>query len=101
MAWRGALVSGLNPKGLLLFFAVLPQFVRTDAAWPESAQLALFGFLHVAACALVYAAVAYTACAVLAARLRTARRIELTSGVMMAGLGALLVIEQTVALTHG
>ncbi len=24
VAWRGALISGLNPKGLLLFFAVLP-----------------------------------------------------------------------------
>jgi len=32
VAWRGALVSGLNPKGLLLFFAVLPQFVAGCAA---------------------------------------------------------------------
>ena len=101
VAWRGALVSGLNPKGLLLFFAVLPQFVRTDAAWPESAQLAVYGCLHVAACALVYAAVAYTARAVLATRGRMARRIELTSGALMACFGALLATQQTLALTHG
>ena len=36
---RGVAVSGLNPKGLLLFFAVLPQFAVAHAAWPVAAQL--------------------------------------------------------------
>jgi hypothetical protein len=42
-----------------------------------------------------------TARAAIAARRRIACRIELTSAVLMAGLGALLAIERTLALTHG
>lgn len=50
---RGAAVSGLNPKGLLLFFAILPQFAVANAAWPVSAQLAVLGVFHVIACSIV------------------------------------------------
>jgi threonine/homoserine/homoserine lactone efflux protein len=57
-ASRGAAVSGLNPKGLLLFFAVLPQFVARNVPWPASAQLVAFATLHIAGCAIVYTAVA-------------------------------------------
>lgn len=38
--------SGLNPKGLLLFLALLPQFVRLDAPWPVAAQTATLGAVH-------------------------------------------------------
>lgn len=33
-AARGAGISGLNPKALLLFLALLPQFAARDADWP-------------------------------------------------------------------
>src|SRR5262245_5620010 len=33
-AARGAGVSGLNPKALLLFVALLPQFITHGRAWP-------------------------------------------------------------------
>ena len=36
-ALKGLGVSGLNPKVLLLFLALLPQFVRPDAPWPVAA----------------------------------------------------------------
>ena len=42
-AAKGAGVSGLNPKALLLFLAFLPQFLTHGAAWPSAAQIALLG----------------------------------------------------------
>ncbi|WP_245722150.1 LysE family translocator [Nocardia crassostreae] len=33
-------VSGLNPKGLLIFLALLPQFTDADGPWPLPLQLA-------------------------------------------------------------
>ena len=99
VAWRGALVSGLNPRGCCCSSPCCRSCVRPDAAWPASVQLAAFGCLHVLACAVVYALVAVTARAVLATRRRAGRRMELTSAALMTGLGLLLAAEQT--LTHG
>ncbi len=97
VALRGALVSGLNPKGLLLFVAVLPQFVRTGAAWPVPAQLAVLGAVHVLACAAVYALVAVGARALLGARPRAARVTGQVTGLATAGLGMALVAGQVAA----
>ncbi len=94
VALRGALVSGLNPKGLLLFFAVLPQFVRTGAAWPVSVQLAVLGALHVLACAAVYALVAGSARTLLGSRPRAARVAGRVTGLAMTGTGVALVAGQ-------
>lgn len=40
---RGFLMNASNPKVLLFFLALLPQFVRTDAPLPPSLQIALMG----------------------------------------------------------
>jgi hypothetical protein len=56
-AAKGAGVSGLNPKALLLFLAFLPQFLTRGAAWPFAAQIALLGLVHTANCAVVYTSV--------------------------------------------
>src|SRR6185437_9089586 len=48
VAVRGAGTSGLNPKGLLLFVAVLPQFVDRGGSWPVAAQITLLGATHMA-----------------------------------------------------
>lgn len=56
-AAKGAGVSGLNPKALLLFLAFLPQFLTHGAAWPFAAQIALLGLVHIANCAVVYTSV--------------------------------------------
>ena len=53
-AARGAGVSGLNPKALLLFVAVLPQFVDRHSGVPVAAQIAVLGAIHTANCAVAY-----------------------------------------------
>src|SRR5262249_24299805 len=49
-AVKGAGISGLNPKALLLFVALLPQFIVSGAAWPFAVQIALLGLVHIANC---------------------------------------------------
>ncbi|MER6220593.1 LysE family translocator [Streptomyces sp900105755] len=92
---RGAAISGLNPKALLLYLSVLPQFlVTTGARLPVAAQTAVLGALHMAACAAVYLAVGALSRALLAARPRAARAVTRTSGAAMLGIGALLLGER-------
>jgi threonine/homoserine/homoserine lactone efflux protein len=47
-------VSGLNPKALLLFLALLRQFITRSPAWPLAAQIVLLGLVHTANCAVIY-----------------------------------------------
>jgi threonine/homoserine/homoserine lactone efflux protein len=91
---RGAAVSGLNPKGLLLFFAILPQFVVANAPWPVPVQLATLGAFHVTACAVVYLAVALTANRLLASRPAAARIVGRVSGAMMILVAFALALER-------
>ncbi|HTE64373.1 MAG TPA: LysE family translocator [Solirubrobacteraceae bacterium] len=93
-ALRGSAVSGLNPKGLLLFFAVLPQFVAPGASWPVTAQLAVLGTVHVLVCGLAYLAVALTARRLLRSRPRTARIVGRGSGIAMIVVAVALTLER-------
>ena len=38
---QGIGVSGLNPKGLLIFLALLPQFTNPEWRWPVAGQIAI------------------------------------------------------------
>lgn len=93
---RGAGVSGLNPKALLLYFSLFPQFVHPAAGWPVAAQTGLLGALHMAGCALVYLAVGFLARLVLRARPAAARVVGRVSGAMMIVIGGLLLVERLV-----
>ena len=93
-ALRGAATSGLNPKGVLLFFAVLPQFVARTAPWPVTVQLAVLGAVHIVACGLVYLSVAMAARRLLGSRPRAARIIGHVSGIAMVAVAVALVIER-------
>jgi threonine/homoserine/homoserine lactone efflux protein len=93
-ALRGTAVSGLNPKGLLLFFAILPQFVVAKAAWPVPLQLAALGAFHVIACAVVYFGVALAAHRVLASRPAAARTVGRVSGAAMILVAIALTLER-------
>jgi threonine/homoserine/homoserine lactone efflux protein len=93
-AARGAGVSGLNPKALLLFLALLPQFITRSAAWPSAAQIALLGLVHTANCAVVYTSVGTTARRVLRTRPAAAKAVTRCSGAAMIAIGALLLAER-------
>lgn len=92
---RGATISGLNPKGLLLYLSVLPQFLTLRGAHlPVPAQTAALGLLHMALCAAVYLTVGVLSRALLSARPAAARAVTRTSGAAMLGIGAILLAER-------
>ncbi len=90
---RGIGVSGLNPKGLLIFVAMLPQFTDSHGTWPLSLQLALLGLVFVATCGAFYTIVGFSARAILTAKPATARLISRISGAAMILVGLILLVE--------
>lgn len=50
---RGFFTAALNPKGMMIYLAILPQFMRADGS--AAAQAMALSALFVAGCALVYA----------------------------------------------
>jgi threonine/homoserine/homoserine lactone efflux protein len=95
MRWalKGACVSGLNPKVLLLFLVLLPQFVNRTAAWTVPVQIVALGLLHVFSCGVVYLAIGFSARAVLRSRPAAARTISRVSGAAMVVIAVLLFAE--------
>ncbi|MFI6682754.1 LysE family translocator [Streptomyces sp. NPDC050485] len=91
---KGVGTSGLNPKALLLYFSLFPQFIDPAASWPVAAQTGLFGTLHMAVCAVVYLAVGVLARTVLKTRPTAARAVTRASGAMMIAIGAFLLVER-------
>ena len=98
-AVKGAGVSGLNPKALLLFAALLPQFITrgTASAWPFAAQIALLGLVHTANCGVVYTGVGTAARRVLRTRPAAATAVSRCSGAAMIVIAALLLAERLLA----
>jgi len=88
---RGMGVSALNPKGLLVFLALLPQFTNPRWSWPLAAQLGLLGLVFVVSCAAFYLGLGSAARRVLAARPAAARTVTRFSGAAMVVVGALLL----------
>jgi threonine/homoserine/homoserine lactone efflux protein len=91
---RGIAVSGLNPKGLLIFLAVLPQFADAHDRWPLAIQLGALGAVFVLTCGVFYAVVGFAARALLTTRPRTARMLSRLSGAAMLLVGLALVVER-------
>jgi threonine/homoserine/homoserine lactone efflux protein len=95
---QGMGTSGINPKGLLFFVALVPQFVSPDAALPVPVQSGLLGLTFVLLVAVIYSCVALLARKLLQSRPAAARRVTLASGVIMLALGAVLLSEQLIPL---
>ncbi|HET6832562.1 MAG TPA: LysE family translocator [Acidimicrobiales bacterium] len=88
---EGIGVSGLNPKGLLIFVALLPQFTNPQSPWPLAAQMIVLGLAFTLTCAGFYALLGSLARAVVLARPATARTVGRLSGIGMVTIGTLLL----------
>ncbi|MET1088747.1 MAG: LysE family translocator [Arthrobacter sp.] len=91
---QGMGTSGINPKGLLFYVALVPQFVSADASLPVPVQSGLLGMTFVLLAGLVYTAVALLSRTLLQSRPGAARLVTLASGVIMVMLSAVLLGEQ-------
>ena len=94
---RGIGVSGLNPKGLLLFLALLPQFTNPRWSWPLAGQLGFLGLVFMFTCTVFYFCLGSFARKILHARPAAARAVTRFSGVAMIIIGALLLIDRLIA----
>ena len=94
---RGVGVSALNPKGLLVFLALLPQFASPHGTWPLAAQLALLGLVFMLSVAVFYLCLGSFARRILQTRPAAAIAVTRVSGVAMIVIGALLVAERLIA----
>jgi len=98
---RGMGTSGINPKGLLLYVALVPQFITPQAPLPVPVQTGILGLSFVLTVAVIYSLVALAAKRLLRSRPAAARRVTLASGVIMIALGAALLAEQLVPVLAG
>jgi threonine/homoserine/homoserine lactone efflux protein len=55
---RGFLTALLNPKGMMIYFAILPQFMRHDAN--IALQAAILSAIFIGLCAPIYGALSLT-----------------------------------------
>jgi threonine/homoserine/homoserine lactone efflux protein len=94
---RGMGVSALNPKGLLVFVALLPQFTNPHWSWPLTAQLGLLGLIFMLSCGAFYLCLGFFARMILHARPAAARAVTSFSGAAMVVVGALLLAERLIA----
>lgn len=93
-AIKGFFVSGLNPKVLLLFLALLPQFTDPNSSWALSIQLIILGIIHIISSFIVYSLVGYGSQTVLQTRPEAAMMISRISGILMIIIATLLIIDQ-------
>lgn len=91
---KGAAVSGMNPKAILLFLALLPQFTDPTGAWPIALQIAALGLVHITSCGVVYSLVGRGARTVLRTRPAATHTVSRFSGAAMILIGCLLLAEQ-------
>ncbi|KRE78933.1 LysE family translocator [Arthrobacter sp. Soil762] len=99
--FQGMGTSGINPKGLLFYVALVPQFVSPEASLPVPVQSGLLGLTFVLLAGAVYTCVALLARKLLQSRPGAARTVTLASGIIMVALGVGLLSEQLVPLVAG
>jgi threonine/homoserine/homoserine lactone efflux protein len=89
---RGMGTSGINPKGMLLLLAILPQFTTTTG-WPLPAQMLTLGALHLANCVVIYSLVALGSQRALRTHPKASLIMMRVSGIAMTVIGLSIVIE--------
>lgn len=91
---KGFGVSGLNPKVMLLFLALIPQFTIPTANMSVAWQIVILGLIHIASTAAVYFTVGFSAKAVLGTRPALARGISRLSGVLMIAIAVIMLVQR-------
>ena len=95
---RGIGVSGLNPKGVLIFVAMLPQFTGTGSSWPIPAQMVLLGLIFTGSCAIFYTTLGLTTRTILRTRPTASHLVSRISGAAMILIGLFLLAERLITL---
>jgi threonine/homoserine/homoserine lactone efflux protein len=103
--WRrrvlaGIGVSGLNPKGLLIFLALLPQFTDPNGSWPVPTQLTVLGLVFVLSCGVFYSALGLGTRAILRTRPAASHAVSRLSGTAMLVIGLFLLVERLAPTVH-
>ncbi|EFF82357.1 Transporter, LysE family [Acinetobacter haemolyticus CIP 64.3 = MTCC 9819] len=95
-AWliKGVGISGLNPKVLLLFFALLPPFIHPKMALSPTIQIMMLGMIHLLSCAVVYMLVGVAAKKLLRTRPAAVKIVSRVSGGLMVLIALILVVGQ-------
>ncbi|MCH7313427.1 LysE family translocator [Acinetobacter sp. ANC 3882] len=91
---KGVGISGLNPKVLLLFFALLPPFIHPQMAFSPTAQIISLGLIHLLSCAVVYVLVGMAAKKILRTRPFAVQVVSRISGGLMMGIAVILFVGQ-------
>ncbi|NKZ05542.1 LysE family translocator [Actinomadura latina] len=94
---RGIGVSGLNPKGLLIFLALLPQFTDPGGSWPIAGQIGVLGLTFMATGAVWYLCLGTLTRTVLNGTPHGTRLITRLSGAAMIALGGYLLLDHVLA----
>jgi len=92
--FKGLLTSGTNPKALLLYVALIPQYLDASLPMPMPVQTGILGLTHFGVSIAVYFAVALAARALLRSRPLAARIVTLLSGIIMVLLSLGLMFDQ-------
>ncbi|WP_087545710.1 LysE family translocator [Acinetobacter sp. WCHA29] len=91
---KGVGISGLNPKVLLLFFALLPPFIHPNLQFSATAQILSLGIIHLISCAIVYVLVGIAAKKLLSTRPQAVKIVSRISGSLMILIATILMIGQ-------
>ncbi|HJG46257.1 LysE family translocator [Corynebacterium variabile] len=92
---HGMGVSGINPKGLMLLLALLPQFL-TEGGWASGVQILLLGGIFILEILVVYSGVAVAARSLLRSRPRLSMAVSVASGLFLTVFGTWLLLDALV-----
>jgi threonine/homoserine/homoserine lactone efflux protein len=86
LVWRGFLTSFLNPKGLMVYFAILPNFMTSGDG--VAVQAVVLSAIFIALCGIIYSVVGFAACSIA----RTGSFSDRRRRYMEGAAGALLIL---------
>ena len=95
---KGLGTSGTNPKALLLYLALIPQFVDPAASLALPLQSLVLGLSHFGVSVLIYTLMALGARRLLRSRPAAARVVTLASGILMVCVALVLLGERLLLL---